>query len=138
MTTISTALVVYDPSEGSAQIFHKDLSKKEFQSIKEKEGRNVDEQVYASWNPPTETSLFPDGWVPKEWVYVLADESEDDDFFVSSGEEDKPTVEEDDGSYDEDEDEEDEEVVEDEVVEDEGESEEDEDDIDVVEEDESE
>lgn len=132
--TIPTALVVYDPSEGAAQIFHKDLSKKEFQTIKEKEGKAVDEQAYASWNPPTESSLFPDGWTPKEWIHVLMDESEDDEFFVSSGEEEKPTIEEDDGSYEDDEVEEDEE--EDEEIVEEDESEEDE--VDAIAEDESE
>lgn len=101
--TIPTALVVFDPVERIAQVYYRDLPKKDFAKAKGKEGTVIEENDLAKWELSKEEGLFPHGWVPKEWIYNLAEEPGEDDFYVDSDESVDRLIEEDDASsYEED------------------------------------
>lgn len=79
---IPTLMIVWSPSTSLASLYCKDISVIQLKQLKNKVGEVIKETEHASWEQ-TETTIFPEGWVPKEMVWFVEDESNLDEFFTS-------------------------------------------------------
>lgn len=82
---ISTLMIVWSPSTGLASLYCKDISAIQLKQLKNKVGDVIKETEHSSWEQ-TETTIFPEGWIPKEMVWFVEDESNLDEFFTSHSE----------------------------------------------------